>query len=136
MIAMELHEFIQHMDKVQETYPREAEKTLRRGARQMVGHLKEESPDSGKPHKRKIKDSWKMEMAGATAAGLRANIRSTSPHYHLVERGHVQKTRTGKIVGYVQGRYFTEKIANRYADEIMEDMGERLYKEVDGKLRQ
>ncbi len=132
---MDIEEFMSHIRDVQAQYPLEAEKALRRGANTMRNALKDASPDSGNPKaKRKIKDSWKVSMAGATADTLQANIRSNSPHFHLVERGHVKKTRTGKVVGYQQGTHFMEKTVNANADEIQDEMGEHLYKMVNKLL--
>lgn len=131
---MDLETFIAHMGQAIDAHPREAEKALRRGARIMVDALKAASPDSGKEDKHKLKDSWRYEMAGTSSASLQANIRSTSPHFHLVEQGHVQKTRTGKVVGYVQGTHFMERTANEKGDDILDDVAERLYKAVDGTL--
>lgn len=132
---MDIDEFMAHIDTVQAQYPMEAEKALRRGANAMRKELKAASPDGKNPKaKRKIKDSWKVSMSGTNTKNLQANIRSASPHFHLVERGHVKKTKTGKVVGYQQGTHFMEKTVNAKADEIQDEMGEYLFDILQDKL--
>lgn len=131
---MDIDTFVAHLGDVQERFPMESEKALRRGARQMVRKLQEASPDSGKDHPHKLKDSWRLSMSGTRAADIAANIRSTAPHFHLVERGHVQKTSHGRVVGYKQGTHFMTRTVQDNEDTIMDDIGERLYEAVKDKL--
>lgn len=131
---MDLETFIAHMSQAIDANPMEAEKALRYGAGKMQEKLSDGSPDSYKENKHKLSESWKYEIVGTSSSSLRANIRSTAPHFHLVENGHVQKTRTGKVVGYVQGTHFMDKVANENGDAIFEEVAERFFKKMDGTL--
>ena len=80
-------EFIGRLQAVQKDFPDDVEIVLNRGANRMVRALKENSPDSGKDHKGKLNKRWKKKIEGY-GRDIRADIYSTAPHFHLVDRGH------------------------------------------------
>lgn len=131
---MDMQEFIAKLNHVQNKYPSQAEDALRKGARSMVKALKNNSPDSGRSHKNKLKNSWRMEVEGTTGNDLQANIRSKAPHFHLVDRGHVKKNRSGKVVGYVPGAHFLQKTIDSDGKDIQRKMGEQLLKKLKGEF--
>lgn len=132
---MKIEEFIQRLDDVQTQYPVESEKVLRKGANKMKKELVDASPD-GPGKKRKIKKSWRMKVEGITAKGIEAQLTNKSPHYHLVERGHVIKDRWGHVHGFHQGKKFkfTEKTVNAKKGQINKEMGEQLFKMLGDKF--
>lgn len=132
---MTLDEFINnHLDSAQREFPADAEDVLQKNARKMVKALKNNSPDNGKKGRHKIKNSWKLEMKGLSSETLRAEIHSTSPHFHLIERGHVQKNKSGQVVGFVQGQYFTKKTVNEESAGLKTAMGEQLFNKLKVKF--
>ncbi len=131
---MDIQEFIAKLNRAQNEYPSQAEDALRKGARSMVKALKNNSPDSGRSHRNKLKNSWRMEVEGTTGNDLQANIRSKAPHFHLVDRGHVKKNRSGKVVGYVPGVHFLQKTIDSDGKDIQRKMGEQLLKKLKGEF--
>lgn len=131
---MDINEFVRRLDAIQQDYPFEAEKALKSGAREMAKRVKEASPDSGRDHKGKIKKSWRLKMAGLSIDNIQANIYSTSPYFHLVERGHVMKNEHGKVKGYRQGTHFFERAVKQNISEVQEHIAERLFRAVGKKL--
>ena len=124
------------LQDIANTYPLDMEKTLRRigdKARRMIA---ENSPDSGKNNRHKLKKSWKMKISGYTGATLSCAIRSTAPHFHLVDRGHVQKTPGGRVTGFVKGRHFIEQTAQEVetnvAPEEMRKFANKIKKKLGG----
>lgn len=107
---MHLEEYSKLLQLATNQFPLEQEKALTRGARKMVKAIKERTPDSGVKHKRKLKSSWKMEITGYTGKTIQAEIGSVAPHFHLVERGHVIKTRGGRVKGFKQGTFFRKEL--------------------------
>lgn len=80
-------EFIGRLQAVQKEFPDDVEVVLNRGANRMVRALKANSPNSGKDHKGKLNKSWKKKIEGY-GKNIHADIYSTAPHFHLVDRGH------------------------------------------------
>lgn len=131
---MELDEFIQHMDAVQKAYPLETEEELARGARKIVREAKKNSPDSNHDSKRKISKSWKMRIKGTASQALVAEVYNASPHYHLVERGHVMKTIGGRVKGFKQGTFFFKKTVDNNIEDVQTGIQQRLFKAIEDKL--
>ncbi|WP_304229465.1 HK97 gp10 family phage protein [Phascolarctobacterium succinatutens] len=131
---MHLEEYSKLLQLATNQFPLEQEKALTRGARKMVKAIKERTPDSGVKHKRKLKSSWKMEITGYTGKTIQAEIGSVAPHFHLVERGHVIKTRGGKVKGFKQGTFFMKRAVEANQEGIEQAMIEALYKMLKGKL--
>ena len=129
-----LDDFKQQLTEVANEFPGTCEKHLRRVGNKMKKELKEASPDSGHDTKKKLNKSWKSEVQGYTGEDLQMNIWSNSPHFHLVDRGHVQKTKSGKVVGFVQGTHFLEKTAQHMESEVLPEEMEKLYKDISKKL--
>ena len=129
-----LDDFMQQLTDVGNQFPGTCEKHLKRVGNKMKKELKEVSPDSGKDHKGKLNKSWKSEVKGYTGEELQMDIWSTSPHFHLVDRGHVVKTPSGKVVGFVQGKHFLEKTSQHIDADVLPEEMEKLYKDISKKL--
>lgn len=116
-------------------YPKEVEKHLKKTGDVLKKKALEKSPDSGINHKRKLSKSWKSEVEGMTVDSLEYQLRNTSPHYHLVERGHKMVTRKGRTIGFVQERHFFEKACDEFesSDEVGQEM-ERFVTEIQRKI--
>jgi hypothetical protein len=129
-----LDEFKTHIKIVANEFPGTCEKHLKRVGNKFKKELKKASPDSGKDHKNKLSESWTSDVQGYTGEDLQMNIWSNSPHFHLVDRGHVQKTKSGKVVGFVQGKHFLEKTAQKIESDVLPKEMEKLYKDISKKL--
>ena len=64
-----------------------------------------------------------------------AALRNTSPHFHLVERGHVMKTMHGKIKGFKQGTFFFKRTVEKNRNDIREAVGGHMFKKLRKKLK-
>jgi hypothetical protein len=129
-----LDEYKTHIMAIANEFPATCEKHLKKIGNKFKKIVKEKSPDSGKDHKKKLKDSWKSEVKGYTGAELSMDIWSTSPHFHLVDRGHVQKTKSGKVVGFVQGKHFLAATAQEVETDIVPAEIEKMFKDISKKL--
>ena len=127
-------EFCEKLARAQAQFPGDSEEALKKGARQMVKALRDNSPFTTVEHKGKLNKSWRMRIEG-TGKDLRADIYSTAPHFHLVDRGHVQKAPGGRVTGFVQGSHFLQKTLDDEGDDIQHEMGEKLLKKLGADLR-
>lgn len=115
-------------------FPGTAEKHLRRVGNKMKKMLKEASPDSGHDTKKKLSKSWKSEVIGYNGQELQYNIWSTSPHFHLVERGHRQVTRSGVFLRFTPGTHFLEKTAQEVEKNVAPAEMEKFFKDITKKI--
>ena len=128
-------EFCEKLARAQVQFPGDSEEALKKGARQMLKALRDNSPFTTVEHKGKLNKSWRMRMEGAAGKDLQANIYSTAPHFHLVDRGHVQKAPGGRVTGFVQGSHFLKKTLDNEGADIQEAMGEKLLRKLGDNLQ-
>ena len=130
---MKIEEFTERLKEIGTAFPIEQEKVLVKGANKMRKEIRDKTPDSHVEHKRKLKKSWKVRINGTSRVSIQAEIHSTSPYFHLVERGH-DIVRKGKVIGHVQGKKFMKKTVDAHKDRISEEMVEALYRMLKGRL--
>ena len=87
MILVKIEEFVRRLDEMRIQYPGDAEDVLEAGAKKMTKAIRKASPVGDTNHPHKLKKSWRCKIKGYRAADTRAEIRSTAPHFHLVNRG-------------------------------------------------
>lgn len=132
-MGISFEEFIGRLQTVQKNFPDDVETVLNRGANRMIKALKTNSPDSGKEHKGKLNKSWKKKIEGY-GKDIHANIYSTAPHFHLIDRGHKIMDKKGQEKGFVQGKHFLQKTIDEQQDDLQEYMWKGVYKRVKDKL--
>ena len=59
---MTIDEFSQKLEIMQKNYPADASDILEKSAKRMKSAIKRATPDSGKNHKNKLKNSWELKM--------------------------------------------------------------------------
>ena len=129
-----LDDFKNQLAKVAEEYPGTAEKHLKKIGNRFKKKLKDASPESDKSSKKKLKDSWKTKVSGLSGTDLQVEIWTTSPHFHLIDRGHKIVTKSGKVVGFKQGLHFLESTAQDVeANDIPAEL-EKLMNEITKKI--
>lgn len=129
-----MDEFIADINNVANTFPMESEKRIKRIGNKFKSIVQKKSPDSGKSSKRKLNKSWRTKVTGYKGEDLACEIWSTSPHFHLVDRGHVIKDKKGNVKGFVQGKHFLEATSLEVEKEILPDELEKFQKEIVKKL--
>lgn len=117
-------------------YPEEAEKALNRTGLALKKELANKTPDSGTDHKKKLSKSWKKRVTGTDLTNLQAEVFNTAPHIGLVDRGHRLVSKTGKTIGFVQGKHFidstTKEVGRTVLPAEMDKMVKKLKKKIEG----
>lgn len=117
-------------------YPEEAEKALNRTGLALKKELANKTPDSGKDHKKKLSKSWKKRVTGTDLTNLQAEVFNTAPHIGLVDRGHRLVSKTGKTIGFVQGKHFidstTKEVGRTVLPVELNKMVKKLKKKIEG----
>lgn len=117
-------------------YPEEAEKALNRTGLVLKKELANKTPDSGTDHKKKLSKSWKKRVTGTDLTNLQAEVFNTAPHIGLVDRGHRLVSKTGKTIGFVQGKHFidstTKEVGHTVLPVELNKMVKKLKKKIEG----
>ena len=96
-------------------YPYESEILLKKMGNKFRTSVKRRTPDSGLQSKRKLMKSYRVSKVQGAGKDLFVEFRSTSPHFHLVERGHKIVDKNGKDTGKrVQGKHMVEQTVLEY----------------------
>lgn len=140
-----LDEFMERMKLIADQYPQTAEKHLRRVGAKLKKKVEENTPvgktadtytksDKKRKSKVKLKNSWTAKVIGFKGHSLEYQLRSKSRRYHLVERGHVQKTPKGRITGFTQGKFFFKKAVEDFksSGEVRKQL-EKFMQEIQRK---
>jgi len=130
---------IQDLDTLQKklnyiatNYPYESEILLTKMGNKFRNSVKRRTPDSGLQSKRKLMKSYRVSKVQGAGKDLYVEFRSTSSHFHLVERGHKIVDKNGRDTGKrVSGKFMVEQTALEYQKEFpkeIEKMVDRLLK--------
>ena len=113
-------------------YPYESEILLTKMGNKFRNSVKKKTPDSGLQSKRKLMKSYRVSKVQGAGKDLYVEFRSTSPHFHLVERGHRIVDKKGRDTGKrVQGKFMVEQTALEYQKAFpkeVEKMADSLIK--------
>lgn len=74
---------------------------------------------SNKSH---LNKSYKLSKVNYERDEMNITMTNTSPHFHLVERGHRQVTKGGEEIGYTQGKYMVERSMKELEEELPADL--------------
>lgn len=113
-------------------YPYESEILLKKMGNKFRNSVKKKTPNSGYESKRKLMKSYRVSKVQGAGKDLYVEFRSTSPHFHLVERGHRIVDKKGRDSGKrVQGRFMVEQTVLEYQKAFPKE----VEKMVDNLLR-
>ncbi len=105
----------QKLKYISNRYPYESEVLLTKMGNKFRNSVKKKTPDSGYESKRKLMKSYRVSKVQGAGKDLYVEFRSTSPHFHLVERGHRIVNKNGRDSGKrVQGKFMVEQTALEY----------------------
>lgn len=112
--------------------PYESEILLTKMGNKFRNSVKKKTPDSGLASKRKLMKSYRVSKVQGAGKDLYVEFRSTSPHFHLVERGYRIVDKNGRDTGKrVQGKFMVEQTALEYQKVFPKE----VEKMVDNLLR-
>ena len=113
-------------------YPYESEILLTKMGNKFRNSVKRKTLDSGYESKRKLMKSYRVSKVQGAGKDLYVEFRSTSPHFHLVERGHRIIDKNGRDTRKrVQGKFMVEQTALEYQKAFPKE----VEKMVDNLLR-
>ena len=105
----------QKLKYISTRYPYESEVLLTKMGNKFRNSVKKKTPNSGYESKRKLMKSYRVSKVQGAGKDLYVEFRSTSPHFHLVERGHRIVNKNGRDSGKrVQGKFMVEQTALEY----------------------
>lgn len=69
-----------------------------------------------------LRKGYKLLPVEKIQGGYQKGITNTSPHFHLVERGHRKVTPGGKEIGFVPGKFYLEKTVKQEEEPLMNEL--------------
>lgn len=118
-----LDEFASQLQTLREKYPDEAEKELRKLGNILKKKAIEKTPE-GKATKDKyaLKKCYHLSSTKQAGSAVFVEFNSSSPHFHLIERGHKIVDKDGKEHGFVPGVHMVESSMNEMDKEVPEEL--------------
>lgn len=138
-----VEELVQSLESLSKKYPDRAGELLQKNAKalrkEVVKNVKAETEprkpkkNGGTPKKQLHKiSSYAISPIQGYGANQFVEVSAKSPHFHLVEHGHVLKSRSGNTIGFVQGKHMMDNAIKKAENEMpdtLEEMVTQLLKE-------
>ncbi|WP_045904210.1 HK97 gp10 family phage protein [Clostridium botulinum] len=107
---------------------------LEKSGKKLRKYCKDRTPI--KDHKGKhVKNSYKLSEVKRESDVNYIEMANTSPHFHLVERGHRQVSKSGREIGFIPGIHMVERGSEEFDaqfPEEVEKMLDKMLKKVNG----
>lgn len=114
------------LDEMRKKFPQEEETLLKKAGNKLRRKSKEKTPvGKGKKH---LKDSYKLSKVNYEKDEMNITMTNTSPHFHLVEKGHRQVTKDGREIGYIEGKHMVETSMSELEMELPLELNKWLDK--------
>lgn len=117
---------------VVKNYPYEAEKTLQKLGNRFRRAVITKTPVTEEKRRKKLSKSYKTEIVGYKT-DIQLNFWSNAPHFHLVERGHRNVGKNGRVYGFTPGKRMVEKTVQEF-ESIMPEEAEKFVKKIVRKM--
>lgn len=123
------------LEVAQNTLPRETNTMMRKAGNRMATHVRrvaraKVNPKTGTYHKR-----FKRGKVFKDAEGkIVTRVINSSPHAHLIEKGHRQVTKSGREVGFVPGKFVMDSGSKNF--DASGDFEKIISKELDRMLNE
>jgi hypothetical protein len=138
---MTLEEYAKQLSKVTSEYPDLAEKELRKLANSFKKIAIEKTPELEKTpdanpgsgddnDKHRLKKSYHISRTQQAGDNLYIEFYSSSPHYHLVERGYYITDASGNVHGWKPGVFMVENTGKELDAEAPAELEKWLNKMV------
>lgn len=132
-----MDELVESLERLTKKYPDKAGELLQKNAKKLrkdvIANVKEDTKTTGKTKRSLSKtSSYAVSEVQGYGTSQYVEISAKSPHFHLVEHGHVLTNHSGKTIGFVQGRHMMENAVKKreeYMDKDLKRMVSRLLKE-------
>ena len=112
-----IEEFQQKLEKIKKSIPDGEEQLLKKAGNKLRKKSKDRTP-VGKSNKH-LKDGYKLSnIEYESGNGMNIKMTNTSPHFHLIEKGHRKVTKSGKELGFVPGKHMVETSFKELEEEL------------------
>jgi len=73
-----------------------------------------------------LRKGYKLLPVEKIKGGYQKGMTNTAPHFHLVEKGHRKVSKSGKELGWTEGKFYLERTVKEMEEPIMEELQEWL----------
>ena len=73
-----------------------------------------------------LRKGYKLLPVEKIKGGYQKGMTNTAPHFHLVEKGHRKVSKSGKELGWTEGKFYLKKTVEEQEEPITEDLKDWL----------
>ena len=119
-----LKELKSKFDGVCEQYSDICAKVIEKKAREFKKELIKNTDDVVETWTGNLKKGYRFKKTEFLGNDIKKDFQATAPHFHLVEKGHYQVTRSGQRVGWVNGQFFLKRTVEEFPPHMIDGMQE------------
>lgn len=121
------NEFAEELEKMLQEQPKICEKALKSVGNKFRKRVRQVTKESTEKITGKLIRGYSLSKVSRNGFGdMDIDFYATSPHFHLVEHGHVQKDKKGKEIGVVPGRLMVHQVREEFKDTMPEELQKAL----------
>ena len=116
----DLEELEREVLRLAKKYPKEAKKFLQKQGNKLKARVKKKAKSKVKDKTGKYLKSFKRgKVYKYKGEEDTVRVYNSSPHAHLIERGHIIKDKNGKEYGFKKGEFILEDSQKEFHDEFL-----------------
>ena len=73
-----------------------------------------------------LRKGYKLLPVEKIKGGYQKGMTNTAPHFHLVEKGHRKVSKSGKELGWTEGKFYLDRTVKEMEEPITEDLKDWL----------
>lgn len=112
------------LKRVLKEFPDAAEIELNRLGNKFKKIVQDKTPEKTG----RLKKSYKLSKVKVIGNVFEKEFYSNAPHFHLIERGHIQKDKQGKEKGFIPGVHIVERSVQEFDSEFEGEINKWLDK--------
>ncbi len=70
----------------------------------------------------KLRKGYKLLPVEKIQGGYQKGLTNTAPHFHLVEKGHRKVSKSGKELGWTEGKFYLERTVKEMEEPITQEL--------------
>lgn len=117
-----LEEFQEKLKTIEKKAPDRILDKLDEVGKNLRNQVKENTPKKTG----KLRKGYKLTEVEKIQGGYQKGLYNNHPTFHLVEKGHRKVSRSGKELGWTEGKFMLEKTVKEQEEPIMKELQEWL----------
>ena len=70
----------------------------------------------------KLRKGYRLTQVEKIRGGYQKGLYNSAPHFHLVEKGHRKVSKSGKELGWTEGKFYLERTVKEMEEPITQEL--------------